>query len=229
LVGVTQLACSIAILAGGQSKRLGRDKALVSIHGDGRPLIAHLIERLRPLSSDLFVVGADRPGYRDLDAPLALDDYPGEGPLGGIATGLRRARHDHVLVVACDLPFLSVPLVRWMIEQAEARGAIVPAIPGTSRQGASIVLQSTHAVYARSLLADIETALAHGVRQASRVLSDIEAHYLSVESIVRFDPGLRSFFSINTPEDFEQAQHWLRSMAKGAGLGDQYDILSRCQ
>ena len=209
---MTQLACSIAILAGGQSKRLGRDKALVSIHGDGRPLIAHLIERLRPLSTDLFVVGPDRPGYRDLDAPLAPDDYPGEGPLGGIATSLRRARHDRVLAVACDLPFLCVPLVRWMIEQEHMPDALIPAVPGRSRQGASLVLQTTHAMYARSLLADIETALDHGVRQVSRVLADIDARYLTVESMVRFDPGMRSFFSINTPEDYEQAQRWLQAI-----------------
>ena len=211
---MTQLECSIAILAGGQSKRLGRDKALISVHGDGRPLIAHLIERLHPLSNDLFVVGPDRPGYRDLAAPLVLDVFPGEGPLGGIATGLRRARHSRVLVVACDLPFLNVPLIRWMIEQDDARDAIVPAIPGASRQGDGTVLQSTHAIYARSMLVGIETALDHGVRQVSLVLADIDARCLPVESIVRFDPGLRSFFSINTPKDFEQARQWLQSTTR---------------
>lgn len=204
---------SIAILAGGQSKRLGQDKALISIHADGRPLIAHQIELLRALSDDLFIVGPERPGYRDLNAPLVLDDYPGEGPLGGIATALRRARHERVLVVACDLPFLSLPLLRWMLEQDRFRAAIVPCIPGQSRQGAGLVRQSTHAIYARSMLAGVENALARGIRQAAQVLATIDTRCLPVERLVRFDPGLRSFFSINTPEERDQAVVWLQSTA----------------
>ena len=207
------MECSIAILAGGQSKRLGQDKALISIHGDGRPLIAHQVEKLQALSGDLFIVGPDRPGYRAFGAPLALDDYPGEGPLGGIATALRRAHHERVLLVACDLPFLSVPLLRWMIEQDRSRAAIVPCIPGRSRQETGLVRQSTHAIYARSMLADVEDALGRGIRQAARVLASVDAHYLPVEQLVRFDPGLRSFFSINTPEERDQAVAWLQSIA----------------
>ena len=206
------MECSIAILAGGQSKRLGQDKALISIHGDGRPLIAHLIERLRPLSDDLFILGPDRPGYREFEVPLVLDDYPGEGPLGGIATALRQARYERVLVIACDLPFLNVPLVRWMIEQDQTRDAVIPSVPGRSRQGSRLVLQSTHAIYARSSLVEIELALARGLRQASHVLSNSDVLYLPVERLVRIDPGLRSFFSINTPEEYEQAAIWLQSM-----------------
>jgi molybdenum cofactor guanylyltransferase len=202
---------SIAILAGGQSRRLGRDKALISIHPDGRPLIAHQIELLRVLSDDLFIVGQERPGYRDLRAPLVLDDYPGEGPLGGIATALRRARHERVLVVACDLPFLSPSLLRWMLEQDRSRAAVVPSIPGQSRQGVGLVRQSTHAIYAQSMLSAVENALSRGIRQAAQVLANIDACYLPVERLVRFDPGLRSFFSINTPDERDQAIVWLQS------------------
>jgi molybdopterin-guanine dinucleotide biosynthesis protein A len=205
------LECSIAILAGGQSKRLGLDKALIAIHGDGRPLIAHQIETLQPLTNDLSIVGPERPGYRALNAPLALDDYPGEGPLGGIATALRRAQHERVLVVACDLPFLSLPLLRWMLELDRSRAAIVPCIPGRSRQGTRLARQSTHAIYSRSSLAGIEIALERGIRQAAQVLANIETLNLPVEQLVRFDPGLRSFFSINTPEERDQAVFWLKS------------------
>ena len=207
------MECSIAILAGGQSKRLGQDKALISIHGDGRSLIAHQIAMLKGLSDDLFIVGPERPGYRDLNAPLVLDDYPGEGPLGGIATALRRARHERVLVVACDLPFLNLPLLRWMLEQNRSRLAIVPCIPGQSRQGTVLVRQSTHAIYPRSMLASVENALARGIRQAAQVLTNLDACSLHVERLVRFDPGLRSFFSINTLEERDQAILWLHSTA----------------
>jgi molybdopterin-guanine dinucleotide biosynthesis protein A len=204
------LECSIAILAGGQSKRLGQDKALISIHGDGRPLIAHQIERLQPLSDDLFIVGPERPGYRDFNARLELDDYPSEGPLGGIATALRHARHGRVLVVACDLPFLSAPLLRWMLEQDQLRAAIVPCIPGKSRQRERLVRQSTHAIYPRSSLAAVESALVRGIRQAAQVLANLDTRNLAVEQLVRFDPGLRSFFSVNTPEERDQAVSWLQ-------------------
>ncbi len=215
MVRVTRLDCSIAILAGGQSKRLGQDKALISIHGDERPLIAHQIERLHPLTDDLFIVGPDRPGYSTFDVPLELDDYPGEGPLGGIATALRAARYERVLVVACDLPFLSVPLLRWMMEQDRSRAAIVPCIPGQSRQAARMIQQSTHAIYARFALARIEIALARGVRQASQVLANVDKLDLPVEQLVRFDPGLKSFFNVNTPEEREQAVSWLQSTSSG--------------
>jgi len=102
------------ILAGGKSLRLGRNKALETLNG--KSLIEHVIERLRPLSSQLLIVTS-----QEFELPIAcraemlVDIYPGSGPLGGIYTGLRASRSSSSIVVACDMPFLNTELLGYMI------------------------------------------------------------------------------------------------------------------
>jgi molybdopterin-guanine dinucleotide biosynthesis protein A len=96
-----------AVLAGGASSRFGSDKAMASLHG--KPLIEHVIFRLRPQVSDLLVVGRDHPGEVSIpDRPA-----PGLGPLGGLCAALAHAvagGYDEVLTSGCDLPELPLDL-----------------------------------------------------------------------------------------------------------------------
>lgn len=96
-----------AVLAGGMSRRFGSDKALADYRG--RPLIAHVIARLRPQVSDLVVVGREHPG----EAWIPDRPAPGLGPLGGLCAALRHAGaggYDAVLTSGCDLPDLPLDL-----------------------------------------------------------------------------------------------------------------------
>jgi len=93
-----------AILAGGASRRMGRDKALV-IGPDGRPLAEVGLTALRDAGAvEVVAIGGDASGLRALGALWVPDLHPGEGPLGGILTALHATRSDLVVVMACDMP-----------------------------------------------------------------------------------------------------------------------------
>jgi molybdopterin-guanine dinucleotide biosynthesis protein A len=200
-----------AILAGGASRRMGQDKALLRLEGDSAPLLARVVDRVASLVDELFIVSPDREDYRRFGAPIVTDRFPGEGPLGGIVTALGATQCDWCLIVACDMPFLNGALLRWMIGLRGDAEVIVPVTPGESRQGRTDVAHIAHALYRVSALPAIECLMARGERQAAKLLTETRAIPIGVEQLVRFDPGLRSLFSVNTPADLELASRWLRT------------------
>ena len=113
---------SAVILAGGQSRRLGRDKAVEPI--GGIPLIRRVIERVEHVAGEVLVVVADssRGGELPLDPrhQVVLDRYPGTGSLGGIFSGLEAASNPWVIAVACDMPFLNLSLIDRMLALRQA-------------------------------------------------------------------------------------------------------------
>ncbi|MCS7050494.1 MAG: molybdenum cofactor guanylyltransferase, partial [Thermomicrobium sp.] len=107
------MSTSVAILAGGQSRRMGRDKALLDFHGE--PLLGRVLRRVRPLTDDLFIVASDRPAYLQFGVPVVPDRIPDAGPLGGIYSALLSARHEYCLVLSCDLPFVDPLLLQGLL------------------------------------------------------------------------------------------------------------------
>ncbi|HEX2617972.1 MAG TPA: molybdenum cofactor guanylyltransferase, partial [Flavobacteriales bacterium] len=89
------------VLAGGKSTRMGQDKALLEVNG--KPLLVHALDRLRPHVQELLLIGDPRK-YGKLHAACIADDLQDLGPLGGIVTAMNHAKHDKLLVLACDVP-----------------------------------------------------------------------------------------------------------------------------
>lgn len=193
---------SIAIQAGGRSSRMGRDKALIPL--GGRRLIEHAIERLQGMSDDLFITSNHPHTLNDLNIRLVPDQYPGRGALFGLGTALQAARHDDVLVVACDMPFIQPDLIEHMMTLCGRADVIVPELDGR--------FEPLLAIYHRSIcLPAIEQSLED---QKHRMISFFPAVVVSAineESIDRLDPGRLSFFNINTPEDVTVAESLLQS------------------
>ncbi len=186
---------STIIQAGGQSRRMGTDKALIDYHG--RPILAHVIDLMRQLSDDVIVVANRSDVYGPLVAPLGarvVPDYdPPSGPLGGLAAGLAAMTHDLAIVVACDMPLLNLDLLRYLIERAVDFDAVVPL---TGDQ-----FEPLHAVYRRTCLAEIQRRLANDER---RVISFFQSVRLSAVSEAEWrviDPAGRSVSNLNTPAD----------------------------
>lgn len=200
---------SAAVLAGGQSRRMGTDKALLPLRGGDPPLLRIVLDRLELVAGDVFVVASDRPEYGRFGVPMVPDRFAGAGTLGGIATALAAAEHDRCLVVACDLPFLSVPLLRWMVDQPTDYDVLVPRLPGESRQGSGFVFQTLHAIYARACLPAIEERLAADQRQVIGFFDNVRVRTVELDAVRAFDPELRSFFNANTPEAAEAARRLL--------------------
>ena len=187
------------ILAGGRSRRLGRDKAVEPF--DGQPLIRRVIERVAQLTDEIVVVVADLARGQalplDIEHRVAVDIYPEGGSLGGIFSGLSAAANDWGLVVACDMPFLNAPLLEHMLGQRDDCDAVVPQ-PGDFPE-------PTHALYSRACLPHIEARLQANDLKISGFFDEVRVRYLDEGEVRQFDPQLLSFFNVNSPEDLARA------------------------
>ena len=208
-----QSTLSGAVLAGGLSRRMGTDKALLPLRPGDPPLAAVVVERLRQIAGEVFVVTPTRPGYEALGAPLVPDAYPGAAALGGIATALEAASHDHCIVVACDLPFLSTALLGWMAAQPRDYDVLIPRLPGASRQGGGLVYQTLHAIYGKTCLPAIKRRLATGDLRVVGFFEEVRVREVSESEVRAVDPELRSFFNANTPDAADEARRILASIA----------------
>jgi len=191
---------SCIVLAGGEGKRLGTDKAFLSI-GD-RVLIEGIMEKMARIGDEVIIVTNSPQRYSHLEARLVGDVYPGKGALGGIYSGLRAACHDYGLVVACDMPFLDLRLLRYMILLSPGQDVVIPRVGGLT--------EPLHAIYSKQCLQPIERVLAGGGRRIIEFFPEVRVRYIEEQEIKLFDPQSLSFFNINTPADLEKA----RSLAR---------------
>lgn len=106
---------SALILAGGKSRRMGRDKGLLKYQG--KSLCGHIIEAVLPCCSELFIV-SNHPEYTSFGFPLLSDNYSNKGPLAGIEAGLEASTKSFQLVLSCDMPLLSSSLIKKLCVQA---------------------------------------------------------------------------------------------------------------
>jgi molybdopterin-guanine dinucleotide biosynthesis protein A len=194
-----QSSVSGVVLAGGQSRRLGRDKAVEPIAG--QPLIQRVIERVSQVSTEMVVVVASRARGEALPLSeahrIALDIYLGKGSLGGIFSGLTAVQEEWGLVVACDMPFLNLELLRYMMSLREGVDAVVPVLEGRP--------EPTHALYSRACLPHIEERLKADDLKIAGFFEEVRVRYVPEEDIARFDPDYLSFFNINSQSDLDQA------------------------
>jgi molybdenum cofactor guanylyltransferase len=188
---------SIAILAGGQSSRMGTNKAL-SVVG-GKRIIDRIIERVRGLGGELLIIANLPEDYADLGLPIHGDLIPGKGPLGGLYTAITTAQAEYVLAVSCDQPFLNVRLLQYLIDQRHGWDVVVPL-------AADGYPQSMHAVYGQGCLPAIQNCLAADKLKMIGFFGDVRVRTVAGEEIERIDPARHSFINVNSPEDLRQAE-----------------------
>ncbi len=194
--------CTGLILAGGRARRMGgEDKGLLKLAG--RPMVAHVIERLRP-QVDALLINANRnlEAYEALGAPVVPDRLPDfGGPLAGMDAGLAAARTGYLVVVPCDSPYLPADLVARLREALESAGAELAVAHDGERAHPVFCLLRT------MLGASLERALAEGERKIDRWY----ARHRVVEADFSDQP--QAFANVNTPED--------RARLAGAGTARQ--------
>jgi molybdopterin-guanine dinucleotide biosynthesis protein A len=176
-------------------------------------MLAIVLDRLRQVANDLTIVANDPTPYAPYGVRIVPDMLPGSGALGGIQAALAAAAHEHCLVVACDMPFLSVGLLQRMASAPRDYDVFVPLLSGESRQSrGGLVYQTLHAIYGKGCLPAIETRIMQGDRRVIGFFDDVRVRTLGEDELRRFDPDLSSFFNANTPEALAEAR------TKGAGL-----------
>ena len=185
------------ILAGGESTRMGRNKALLEF--GGQPLILRIAALLSSVVAQPTVI-APLEKFRGFGLPMIADDYPGFGPLGGIATALRATNKDWNLIVGCDLPFLTREWLAYLIQRASLSRADV-VLPH-SEGGAEPLC----AAYRNRCLPSITAALQRGTKKVTDGLADLYVENIAFEEAKPFDSKGLLFKNMNSPSDCEEVQ-----------------------
>ena len=190
------------VLAGGGSRRMGRDKAFLEL--GGRALIEIVIEHLGKACAEVLVVSPDARPFHHLGVPVVEDRFHGVGVLGGLHAGLDAASHEVTVVVGCDMPFLDPDLLRAFAGWADGFDVAV------LRQGEYV--EPLHGAYRRTCGAAIEAVLREGRRRIVSFFPRVRVRYVTTAQVAPFDAQLRSIRNVNTPQDWEAVQaEWAAS------------------
>jgi molybdenum cofactor guanylyltransferase len=196
------------VLAGGGSRRFGRDKALVEF--DGEPLIARLSRILQTATAAPVRIIGDAAKYSQIGVECIADCWPGEGPLGGIITALQASdgsanRDSWSLIIGCDMPFLTNEWLRHIADRAVAIEAeiVVPE----SKYG----LEPLCACWRASAAPTLTRAFESGVRRVTEAMKQLPMEVLDAADWKRFDNFDRLFWNMNTPADYDEAMRMMKA------------------
>ena len=195
------------ILAGGQSSRMGRDKALLA--PGGVPVLLRIAEIVAPLAGPPIIVGPPK-RYAALGYNVIPDDAAGIGPLGGIATALRHSIQPWNLILGCDLPFITAKWLDYLIGRAIESNA--DAVVPQSAAGAEPLC----AMYRKTCLNAVVTALRKGVRKVTDAFAGLAIDSVLPAQWEPLDERGELFKNMNTPEDFAAADATFEKKHGGA-------------
>lgn len=185
------------IQAGGKSIRMGgAPKALVPL--GGRSIIERVVDAVRAVTGDVLIVTNTPELYAHLGLPMVPDVFPDHGSLGGIYSGLAAVPGDAAFTVACDMPFLSVEVVRLVASRAAEADVVIPQIAGQ--------WETLHACYAKSCLGPIERRLRSGRLKIIGFFDEVRVLAITEAQIARLcDPAV-VFMNVNTPDELDRAR-----------------------
>jgi molybdenum cofactor guanylyltransferase len=192
---------SAAILAGGHARRFGgRDKSQLVV--DGRTILERQIDELSQIVDDIMIVSAFAESrgpasrYKRGDVRHVADREPDRGPLGGLDAALAAARSRDLVVIACDMPFVSAALLAYLLSFAGNADAVVPR---TDRGYHPLC-----AVYTHGCAMAVERNLAEGRLKMVELLARVRIREVPSSEIEAFGPCTRLLANVNSPIEFEE-------------------------
>jgi molybdopterin-guanine dinucleotide biosynthesis protein A len=191
---------SAVILAGGRSTRIGRNKALLDFGGE--PLIGRIYRILQEAFEQVYISANDKDTYTFLGAPIIQDVFPGGGSLAGIHSGLLSCPSQYCFFVACDMPFLSIDLVRYLYKIRNDHDVVIPVT--------SVGYEPLHAFYSRRCLSYVQKQLEKNNLKIIDFFPQVKVREVSGEELRIYDPNEISYFNINTADKYELACRRLR-------------------
>lgn len=198
---MTQQTCTGIILAGGESKRLNNVEKSNLLVGNRR-IIAWMMTVYEKLFSEIILVSNHPTTYLEWDAIVVKDIYTKRSSLTGIHSGLFYTKTDHAFIAACDTPFLKKDLVKVIVQHIDSSTDVV--IPRTD-----VGIEPLCAVYSRRCLQTVQGALEQNNLKIRNVFNKLKVKEVPETVLRKIDPGLASFFNINTPDDLEQANRMI--------------------
>ncbi len=195
------------ILAGGKSSRFnGVNKALLKIGNE--TIIENIIKKFKFIFNEILIVTNNPSAFNHLTnhnlTKLVKDIIPDKTSLGGLYSGLVYSSNQHNFVVACDMPFLNLDLIKYMLENVtDQYDIIIPRLNNRSLPNNGY--ETLHAIYSKNCITPIEKQLKQNNFKIIDFFSEVKVKEISENTIRQFDPELLSFFNINTEDDYQQA------------------------
>ncbi len=190
--------CTAIIMAGGDSQRMGTDKASLLL--DGQTLLQSVTATMRQLFPQVIIsVRQPRTG---IELPQVCDEQPDGGPLAGLVASLGKIETPWAFMVACDMPFVVPEVVELLAKYRLQHQAVVPVVHGHP--------QPLAAFYAASCLGPLRASLAAQQESLRGVLQQLDVRYVDEAEMLEADPLLRSFFDLDTPQDVAAAMNGVR-------------------
>ena len=196
---------TIVLQAGGESTRMGEDKAFLPFLGI--PLINRLMDRFQHLNAEMLIISNNPSAFQDIGLPVFEDVLPGRGALGGLLTALTAAPTSLVGLIAVDMPFASPHLFEFMagrIQESNLDGII----PSTSYG-----LETLHAVYRKeSCLPLVEEAIDQDLWRMKAWHQNANLKILNPDEVLQITGSEHTFLNLNTPEEFRAAEEIARDL-----------------
>lgn len=186
--------CTALILAGGDSSRMGQDKAGLLL--DGATLLQRVSASVQA-SFPLVMVSVRQP-RAEVALPQVSDAESNGGPLAGLVAGLAQVATPWMFAVACDMPFIQSAVIAYMATLRDNHEAVVPMVAGHP--------QPLFAFYAKAALPTMRAMLATGEKRVRTVLEQLDVRYVNEAELRDHDPQFRSFFDLDTPQDLIAAR-----------------------
>lgn len=185
------------ILAGGKSSRMGFDKQFLKLRD--KYVIEIIAEKLEKVFSEIIIVTGRPEEYAKYGFKLVEDEVRNFGPLAGIHVGLKNSGSIYNYVVACDMPFINLKYIRYMMQLIEESDGCVDGV--ITKLGDWI--EPFNAFYSQNLIGRIEESMKNGKRQINLMLQDSNVLYVSEAKAREFSPDWEMFTNINTFKDYE--------------------------
>lgn len=193
-----------AILAGGRARRMGGSNKAALRVGDRR-IVDRQLAVLRQVADPIIAVASPGDTFADLGLRVVGDAIPGAGALGGIYSALIASPHPRILVVGCDLPFLTLPLLQRLTQPSDAD----VVMPRTERG-----YEPLCATWGAACAAVIRRRIERGILKAALVVEELRVEEIGPEALASCDPHGLLFVNVNTPHDYERAQELSRLESK---------------
>ncbi|WP_338471094.1 molybdenum cofactor guanylyltransferase [Niallia sp. XMNu-256] len=195
------------ILAGGKSSRMGTNKALLTI--EGKTVIERIVESLEQMVDHIIIVTNHFSDYEFLQLPMVEDKQKDMGPLAGIEAGLSASNTEKNLIVACDMPFISIDLGKYLLTLLDHYQAAVPEIDGQ--------LHPLFAAYRKQIVPRVAQSLSEKQLRIRQLLHTIHVKIVINEELTA--QGISTehiyFFNMNHPNEYHQAMDLIKT--KGGG------------
>ncbi|MGI5911502.1 MAG: molybdenum cofactor guanylyltransferase [Syntrophomonadaceae bacterium] len=183
-------------MAGGKSTRMKFNKAFARIAG--KACIEIIIDKFKTYFKETIIISNEPELFINYNLPIYKDIYPNRGPVGGIHSALVNASYDKIFILGCDVPFMDMNLVNYMLTRLQGHDSVIPEV--------NFFLQPLAAAYSRSCLPVFSDCVNNGKLKLTRIFCELDTLVIKENELNKYGAVRDLFFNVNDPQALKQAE-----------------------